>query len=431
MTTIGNLLCEYRTNPLGIDVTTPRLSWQMATDRKGARQTAYRVLAASAPDRLKEGQADLWDSGKIESDQSVHVVYAGTKLTSRQRVYWQVTVWDENGKSSTGDSAWFEIGLLRRSDWKAKWIGAALRGGAHTTIPVPYLRKGFSLPGKIQSARLYITALGLYECSINGQRVGDDVFTPGWTDYRKRVQYRVYDVTSLLHQGDNALGALIGDGWAVGQVGLSARQQYLDRPWLLAQLEVTLNDGQVVRVVTDRTWKQQFGALLESDLLQGEAYDARLEMPGWDQSDFDDGDWLRVRLLDDYAGALVATNGPTVRRIEELKPISDPVDKSSFIAKRAIFDLGQNMVGRVRFKGSAPAGTTITLRFAEVLDADGNLYTTNLRGARATDYYTFKGDGEEVWEPKFTFHGFRYVELIDYPGKLSHDRSPASSCTPR
>ena len=421
MTTIGNLLCEYRANPLGLDVTTPRFNWQMESDRKGARQTAYRVLAASTPDHLKEGQADLWDSGKIKSDQSIQIVYAGAKLSSRQRVYWQVTVWDEKGKSSTSSSAWFELGLLKRSDWKAKWVGAALRGGAHTTIPVPYLRKSFSLPANVQSARLYVTALGLYECSINGQRVGDDVFAPGWTDYRKRVQYMVYDVTGLLHKGENALGALIGDGWAVGQVGLSARQQYFDRPWLLAQLEVTLSDGQVVRVVTDRTWKQQFGAFLESDLLQGEAYDARLEMPGWDQAGFDDRDWMRVRLLGDYAGALVATNGPNVRRIEELKPISDPVDKSSFIAKRAIFDLGQNMVGRVRFKGKAPAGTTITLRFAEVLDADGNLYTTNLRGARATDYYTFKGDGEETWEPTFTFHGFRYVELIDYPGKLSRN----------
>src|SRR4051794_2139504 len=286
MATVNNLLCEYRSNPLGIDIVTPRLSWQMETNRKGARQTAYRVLAASAPDRLKEGQADLWDSGKIESDQSVHVVYAGAKLSSRQRVYWQVTGWDESGKSDSSDSAWFELGLFKRSDWKARWIGAALRGGAHTTIPVPYVRKSFSLPGKVKSARLYVTALGLYECSINGQRVGEDVFAPGWTNYAKRVQYRVYDVAALLHQGENAIGALLGDGWAVGQIGLTARQQYFDRPYLLAQLEVTLADGQVVRVVTDRTWKQQFGALLESDLLQGEAYDARLEMPGWVQPAF-------------------------------------------------------------------------------------------------------------------------------------------------
>jgi len=385
MPAINNLLCEYRNNPLGIDINTPRLSWQMETNRKGARQTAYRILAASTPDLLADGKADLWDSGKVESDQSVHVVYKGQRLTSRQRVYWRVTLWDESGKSETSGPAWFEIGLLRRSDWRGKWIGASLRGGAHTTIPVPYLRKAFRVPGKIQSARLYVTALGLYECSINGQRVGDDVLNPGWTNYQKRVRYQVYDVASLLHEGENALGALLGDGWAVGQIGLTARQNYVDRPHLLAQLEITLTDGQTIRVVTDRTWKHQFGALLESDLLQGEAYDARLEMPGWDKSGFDDRDWLRVKIFDDYTGALVASDGPTIRRIEELKPISDPVDKNTFINKRAIFDLGQNMVGRVRFKGTAPAGTTITLRFAEVLDADGNLYTTNLRGARATD----------------------------------------------
>jgi alpha-L-rhamnosidase len=199
----------------------------MDTNRKGARQTAYRVLAASAPAQLSEGKANLWDSGKVESDQSVHVAYRGQRLTSRQRVYWKVTIWDERGKAETSDPAWFEMGLLKRSDWKARWIGAALRGGAHTTIPVPYLRKSFNLPGKIQSARLYVTALGLYECSINGQRVGADELNPGWTNYRKRVRYAVYDVATLLKPGENALGALLGDGWAVGQLGLTARQNYV------------------------------------------------------------------------------------------------------------------------------------------------------------------------------------------------------------
>ncbi|HVO41969.1 MAG TPA: alpha-L-rhamnosidase N-terminal domain-containing protein, partial [Aggregatilineales bacterium] len=178
MTNITNLLCEYRANPLGIDVTSPRLSWQMQTDRQSARQTAYRVLAASAPERLKDGSADLWDSGRIESDQSVHVVYGGKPPTSRQHVFWTVTVWDETGKPGHGDPAWFEIGLLKRRDWKAKWIGAELTGGPRSTIPAPYLRKSFALPGAVKSARLYVTALGLYECSINGQIVGEDVLNP-------------------------------------------------------------------------------------------------------------------------------------------------------------------------------------------------------------------------------------------------------------
>ncbi len=421
MTTITNLICEYRTNPLGIDVAAPRLSWQMQSDRNGARQTAYRILAASDPEPLREGNADLWDSGKVESDQSVHVVYAGQRLGSRQRVYWNVAVWDETGSVSQSDPAWFEMGLLKRKDWKGKWIGAALVGGPRSAIPAPYLRKSFTLPGAARSARLYITALGLYECSINGQPVSDDVFTPGWTDYRKRVRYQVYDVTSLLRDGENVIGAILGDGWAVGRIAWGPRQQYVDRPRLLAQLEITMADGSAITVATDRTWKYQVGPLLENDLLMGEAYDARLEMPGWDRPGFDDKRWPRVEGFDDPGIAIVATNGPTVRRIDELEPVSDPVDKSNFNTKRCIFDLGQNIVGRARFKGRAPAGTTVTLRFAEVLNADGSLYTANLRTARATDYYTFKGEGEEVWEPKFTFHGFRYVELAGYPGEATRD----------
>lgn len=425
MTTITAPTCEFRANPLGIDITRPRLSWQMQSDQPGARQTAYRILAASAPRLLKPGQADLWDSGQVASDQSVLVEYGGPRLQSRQRVHWQVSVWDETGVSAESEPAWFEMGLLKPADWRARWISATLTGGPRTNVPAPYLRKAFSLPAKVKEARLYITALGLFECAINGKLVSDDLFTPGWTDYHKRVQYSVYDVTKLLQAEENAIGVILGDGWAAGHVGMGARQNYVDRPRLLAQLEVTLADGTTRRIVSDRTWKHQFGPLLENDLLMGEAYDARLEMPGWDKSDFDDTEWRRVQVFSNWPGQLVATNGPTVRRIEELKPVNDPVEKGNFIHRSAIFDLGQNMVGRIRFQGSATAGSTVTLRFAEVLDADGKLYTANLRAARATDYYTFKGDkngkGVEVWEPKFTFHGFRYVEVVDYPGTVDQD----------
>lgn len=416
MTVITNLLCEYRSNPLGIDITKPRLSWQMQTERKGARQTAYRVLAGSS-----EGDADLWDSGKVESDQSVHIVYEGNPLSSRQRVYWNVSVWDETGSENRSDTAWFELGLLNREDWQAEWIGASLAGGPRTTIPAPYLRTTFSLSNRVKSARLYVTALGLYECSLNGQVVHEDVLSPGWTEFRKRVRYNVYDVTSFLQSGENVFGAILGDGWAVGHISWHHRQQYFDRPRLLAQLELTMEDGSKRVITSDSTWKYQFGPLLENDLLMGEAYDARLEMPGWDKPRFDDTNWLNAEVFDDPGIAIVATNGPNVHRFEELKPITTPVDKSSFFSRQAIYDLGQNMVGRVRFKGSAPKGTTITLRFAEVLNPDNSLYTANLRTARVTDYYTFKGEGEEVWEPKFTFHGFRYVELSGYPGEATTD----------
>jgi alpha-L-rhamnosidase len=420
-TKITRLTCEYRPNPLGIDVTAPRLAWQMQTERKGARQVAYRVFAATSPHRLSEGSTDHWDSGRIESDQSVQVVYGGTALSSRDRVYWRVTVWDETGGVTHSDPAWFEMGLLKRTDWKAKWIGAEIVGGPRSTIPAPYLRKSFALPAKVDAARLYVTALGVYECLINGQVVGEDVLSPGWTDYRKRVRYQVYDVTALLQAGENVLSAILGDGWAAGHLSWGNRQQYVDRPRLLAQLEVTTAEGNWILVSSDRTWKYRIGPLLESDLLMGEAYDARLEMPGWDRAGYDDKGWARVLTFTHPGVALDASNGPMVRRINELKPISDPVNNGNFNRVRHIFDLGQNMVGRIRFKGSAPRGTTAIFRFAEVLNADGSLYTTNLRGARATDSYTFKGEGEEVWEPRFTFHGFRYVEIEGYTGPVSRD----------
>ena len=273
----------------------------------------------------------------------------------------------------------------------------------------------------MKTARLYVTALGLYDCTINGQPVGDTVLAPGWTDFQQRVRYEVFDVTNLLADGENVLGAVLGDGWAVGHIMWGPRQNYFDRPRLLAQLEVTLVDGRTVTILSDGAWKYQFGPLLENDILMGEAYDARLELPGWDAPGYDDKRWHRVELFDDPGTQLVATNGPGVRRIEELAPVAEPVDQGNVERTRYVFDLGQNMVGRVRFRGSAPAGTTVTLRFAEVLNPSGEIYTANLRTARATDYYTFRGDGEEVWEPKFTFHGFRYVELTDYPGPVTRE----------
>ena len=212
MTKITNLRCEYGENPLGIDVLQPRLSWQLATDRQGARQTAYQVLAATSTDKLTSESADLWNSGKVASDQSVQVAYAGEDLTSRQRVYWKVTVWDETGASSDSDVAWFEMGLLDSGDWQAEWISASLMGSPHAAVPVPYFRKPFNTADEVVSARLYVTALGLFECHLNGQLVGDDVFAPGWTDYTQRVQYNVYDVTEHLQSGDNVLGAIVGDG---------------------------------------------------------------------------------------------------------------------------------------------------------------------------------------------------------------------------
>jgi alpha-L-rhamnosidase len=416
MTIISYLACEYQTNPLGIDIRQPRLSWQLQSDRRGARQTAYRILVASEVDHLRAGDADLWDSGKVESDQSIHVPYSGKELISRQRVHWKVIVWDEAGDSAESDPAWFEIGLLNRNDWTAQWIGAPFMGGPRTSSPSPHLRKEFALQGSLASARLYATAIGLYECYLNGVRVGDAFLTPGWTDYSKHIQYQTYDVTGLLQEGANAFGAILGDGWGVGHIAWAGRQHYADRPQFLAQIVLTYSDGSEEIIATDQTWKAAQGPILESDMLMGESYDARRELKGWNQPGYNDSTWWPVAILPDHQAALVATNGPKVIRQQVLQPISIR-EIPDFINPRWIFDMGQNMVGWIQLCVRGKRGTTITLHYGEALNPDGTLYTTNLRSARNTDHYTLRGEAEETWEPRFTFHGFRYVELTGFPGR--------------
>lgn len=400
-----HLRCEYAEHPLGIDVPRPRFSWRLQSDRPGARQTAYQILAASSGETL-------WDSGKIESDQSHLVEYAGPPLRSGQRVEWRVRVWDEDGQPTDwSETAWFEMGLLDPADWRAGWIGSFLVGSARASVPVPYLRKTFRLEKAPARARLYITALGLYEAWLNGQRVGDAVLTPGWTDYYVRVRYQTYDVTALLQPGENALGAILGDGWYCGHVEWRDRQLYGDRPKLLAQLVITDSDGNETVIVSDSLWKHNFGPLTEADLLHGEHYDARREFPGWDSPGFDDSAWFPVETFPHPAGLkLVAQNGPLVKAHEHLAPIAMR-EIREWAGSRYIFDLGQNMTGVIRLRVRGTAGATVRIRYAEMLNPDGTLYTANLRTARVTDYYTCRGEGEETWTPRFTFHGFRYVEL--------------------
>ncbi|HWB54566.1 MAG TPA: family 78 glycoside hydrolase catalytic domain, partial [Tepidisphaeraceae bacterium] len=409
------LRCEYLSQsapPLGIDVTHPRLSWQMRDDRRGARQTAYQIIVASTADGIEANRGDLWDTGKVESDSSVHVPYGGPDLKSGQRCWWRVKIWDQAGKESEwSDPAWWEMGLLNRADWKGKWIGSQIVGGPHSGAPSPHLRKTFKLKSEPVSARLYVTALGLYEFYVNGERVGNDCFTPGRTDYFKRVLYQTYDVKSLLRMGENAMGSILGDGWYVGYNFTAPRQMYGDRPRLLAQLVVTYSDGSTQAIVTDNTWKTSAGPILESDFLMGEVYDARLEMPGWSTADFNDSDWTGCKIFDDPKIEISAANCQPVRAIEEISPVRAPWKLYHFW----FFDLGQNMVGRVRLKVRGKAGQTIRLRYAEMLNADNGLYTESLRSAKSTDYYTLKGDGEEIYEPHFTFHGFRYVEISGLP----------------
>jgi alpha-L-rhamnosidase len=414
------LRCEYLTDPLGIDAEKPRLFWQLSDSRRGARQSAYQVLVAINLDGLAGDRGDVWDSGKIDSDQSAHVVYQGTPLKSGQRCFWKVRTWDAKGQvSDWSQTAFWEMGLLKKQDWHAKWIGSPVVGGPYSIPPAPYLRKDFAVQKPIARARLYATALGLYLFEINGQRVGVNELAPGRTEYRKRVPYHTYDVTALLKDGPNACGAILGDGWYCGHVHSDPRQTYGDRPRLLAQIEITFTDGSKQLITSDQTWRAGEGPIRSSDLLMGEDYDARMNIPGWSSVGFDDSAWRPAIVFEDPDIEVVANRAGPIRCVAEIKPIAPP--KVSANKRRWLFDLGQNIVGRVRMKVRGPAGKVIDLRHCEMLDKDGKPYTLSLRTARSIDHYTTNGSGEEIYEPYFTFHGFRYVEVRDYPGTPTID----------
>lgn len=441
---VGHLRCEYLVNPLGIDELNPRLSWAIYSERRGARQTAYRIYVASSPEKLAPGTADFWDSGRVQSAQTTHVVYVGKPLRSRDVCYWCVEAWDEAGNHARSDPAYWTMGLLEKADWSAKWITAnpeifrrdpqAFVSGPTQPGTVPLFRKSFTLGQPVRRATLYATARGLIDVWLNGHHVTEDCFVPGWTDYHKRLQYRTYDVTHLLGVGENVLGVMLGDGWWSGFVGWQeTRGRYGTlQNSLLIQLEVMLPDMQTVTIISDDSWRCDTGPILASDIMMGELYDARREQPGWDRPGFDDSAWLPAVVVDhpkvhvpkfsfsrnqpgdtDQELPLVACRAEPLRVVETLRPVSvTEVQPGVFI-----YDLGQNIAGWVRIKVSGPAGTKVTIRHGERLNPDGTLYTENLRRAKATDVYILKGQGEEIWHPRFTYHGFQYIELtgLDKP----------------
>jgi len=574
------LRCEYRMNPLGIDQIAPHLSWQSDDSERNWKQSAYQILVASSPDLLTPGKADVWDSGKKDTDESVGVAYGGPPLESRRRYYWKVRVWDAAGQlSQSSESAWWEMGLLRPADWKAKWIRwenpedqadrqgirwlwvkgqdamavvpktsaifrvrvtlsekprtaallVAVRGnfaakvngqeagskdkknewgafdrqdiadqlvtgdnlievkvdapaapewgpnaGAKTMkagfaalvkialpdgslmriptserwearlehvdnwqpanvagdltdkrfgdpgpLPQPaaYLRRSLAVAKKIQSARLYVTALGSYRVFLNGGRVGADVLTPEFTDYRKRVTYQTYDVTNMLVDGRNVIGALLGDGWYGSPLTWEGVHFFVPPVRFEAQLELNYGDESHETIVTDESWKAAASPIVRSEIYAGEIYDARLEQAGWNTADFDDSHW----------GAAAASNAPAIAVSSELAAPAQVVatlePKSVTPAANGayVFDMGQNMVGWAALKVMGSAGTKVRLRFAEILNPDGSIYTANLRNAEATDFYILRGGDEETFKPHFTFHGFRYVEVTGYPGTPTLD----------
>lgn len=574
----ARLRCELLENPIGLDRPRPRLSWVLEAGRRGARQTAWQIIAATTPEKLARDDGDLWDSGKVKSNRSVHIPYSGRALGSGERCLWKVRAWDETDRvSAYSEPAFFEIALLHGFDRTAQWIGhrpeqpdrtrhsiedahwiwaddeperaggdrvffrrvfdipgsgsirsarlsiaassafdlwingewidppgeenkrwtgfnaidlgPRLKAGSNlialsvdrtgtsaedgllasldlllsrnatlvigtdrqwraaatqqpdwadpacddarwseaferaafgasaldrvVTIdrpaPCAHLRLGFTIEKSIVRARLFATARGVYEMRLNGQRVGTAHFAPGWTDYTQRIQYQTYDVTGLLARGPNALGAIVGDGWYAGAVGFFARRHHYG-PYplgLLAQLQIEFTDGSSSTITTDERWTASGGPILSSDFLSGEVYDARREMPGWDRAGFDRSAWKAVTVLEKPTAALVAQCAPAVEKVLEIEPVAVTHPAPG----EALFDMGQNMVGWVRLTVRGEAGDRVTLRFAEVVDKDGRIYTDNLRGAACTDTYILKGGGIEIFEPRFTYHGFRHVEV--------------------
>src|SRR5215212_7114068 len=427
------LRCEYRVDPLGVGERIPRLSWTLESEERGQVQSAFRILVAASEGELEAEENLLWDSGRVESGRTIGVEYEGEALRSGSQCVWKVRVWDgTNNPSPYSSPAVFEMGLLEKSDWEGVWISAGkdLAGDmeppsgdeyddlANGLVPSPYLRREFPLDKTVRRARLYATARGVYELSVNGTRVGEDVLAPGWTDYDRRLQYQTYDVTPLLKEGPNAIGAILGDGWYAGFVGFDPKYKgahYGPRPQLLAQVNVEYEDGTTESIATDGSWRCSTGPILYSDLLMGESYDASKEMPRWAEPGFDDSAWYGIESQEIDNTNLVAQPDEGIRVTEELEAKSVTEPESG----RYVFDLGKNMVGWVRLRVEGEAGTKVTLRHAEVLDPDGTIYTENLRSARQADTFVLKGGGEEVYEPRFTFHGFRYVEVTGYPGEPS------------
>lgn len=411
------LKVEYGHKPLGIDAEVPRLSWRSNAGVRNAQQSAYQIQVAGSEAALESGNL-LWDSQRQRSDQSLFIPYRGPTLESGQQVFWRVKVWDQHDNASNwSHSASWEMGLLKPADWVADWIKPAGPVNEAEQRPVAHLRTTFEVDGEVASARLYATAMGVYAMELNGQAVGDEVLAPGWTSYHHRIQYQTHDVAALLKQGKNAIGAMLADGWYRGYLGWdSKRNHYGNETALRAQLHIIYTDGRIVVVGTDRSWTVSTdGPWRSADIYNGEIYDARRALEGWSTADFDATHWQDAALHEAKPVALIAPQGPAVKRIEELPPTSISQAPNGEI----VVDMGQNLVGWVRLQAQGTAGTEIVIRHAEVLDEKGNLYTDNLRGAAQTNRYILAGNDSETYEPRFTFQGFRYVGIKGYPGKLN------------
>ncbi|WP_460767036.1 alpha-L-rhamnosidase [Niabella terrae] len=419
---VGELTVEGRDTLLGSDIMQPRFSWILQSTGHNLRQTAYQIRVASSIDCLESGKADIWDSGKTLSDSSVNIVYKGSPLKSYQNCYWQVTVWSGDQQAESAPSYW-SMGLLPSGEWKARWIGLDSAGpedapdSTFTRLAARYLRKEFTADKKIASANVYLSGMGLYELMLNGHKVGQDVLAPTVSEYNKTIYYNTYDITSALQSGINCLGVILGNGrfFAVrnyhGQPNplTQIEQAHYGLPQLLLQLRIVYEDSTVDWIQSDESWKvTDQGPIRANNEFDGEVYNANREMIGWSKPGYNDQHWRPVDLMH-YGDSvrIVAQPNENIRVKEVLNPLSiHRTPRGTYIV-----DMGQNMVGWLAIQVNGQQGDTIRMRFAETLKSPDSLYTDNLRDAKATDLYILKGGTTENWEPKFTYHGFRYAEI--------------------
>jgi alpha-L-rhamnosidase len=377
------------------------LYWVLDHSQRGERQTAYQVLVSGRLESLNHDQGDQWDSGQVTSGESTQIVYHGKPVESGHTYYWKVRYWDNEKRASDYSSpARFEMGLLSRQEWKGKWITGN------------ELRREFRLEGKVVRARVYVTALGYYELRINGEKVGDKLLDPAWTTYPKRVLYSTYDVTRALTAGQNAMGVTLGGGWATLGYGMRGEKPYYSQPALLLQMNIELEGGKRISVVSDESWKAGPGPIVSNSVYDGEVYDARLETPGWDCAAFDESKWTPAQVVEGSSGALSAQMMPPIRVVDTLMPQKMTSPQPGVY----VYDMGQNISGWAQLRVRGARGSVVKLRFAETTFPDGNINQENLRSAKAREVYVLRGEGEETFEPHFTYHGFRYIEVTGFPG---------------
>jgi alpha-L-rhamnosidase len=413
---ITGLKTEYTVTPHGIDTLEPRLSWQLESEARGTEQKAYQILVSSNLEALMSDEGDLWNSGSIDSDQCHAIRYAGKGLTSGQRCYWKVRIWDRNNfPSEWCEPSWWEMGLLQPTDWQGKWISGT-SVPSDTEAAAPLLRTTVYMDKRIINARAYICGLGYHQLWINGVKIGNNVLDPAFTNYDQRVFYVTHDITSNLHKGSNSIGVELGRGFYAIQtpnVWNWEQASWNSEPKLLFQMNITFEDGSSQWVVSDESWRTASGPRLKNSLYSGEVYDARLEKSGWTSPDYEDADWAKAVLITPPTAKLQSQIIPPIQIIESVQPTSIRLTD----AGHYIIDFGINIVGWVEFQVQGTVGHSVQLRYGEKMNPDDTVNNENsyVYAESQTDHYILSGNELEVWEPAFSYKGFRYVQLDNWP----------------